>query len=136
MNNFLDFKSNEVYLGKHLIIDIYGVSFDIANNLQFLKEIIQEVIQESNINKIQEYYYSFTPQGCSGIVLISESHISFHTYPEHNIVMFDIFTCGSDSFPEKGLDILVKRIPHSKIEVIENTRGRFDIIPLSEPNSI
>jgi len=110
-------------LGVHYLVDLFGVDFDTANNLDLLQKIIEEALFVSNVTMLNSYYHRFEPQGCSGVVLIAESHFSFHTYPENGVIMFDIFTCGDRAFPEKAVEVIIDKIEHTEKNIIKNNRG-------------
>lgn len=99
-----------VTTGQHAILDIYGVPFGIANDLDYWLSISKRAaeIAETNILSIQTH--RFEPQGVSGIILISESHISFHTFPEKNFVAFDFYSCGDYTKFEKAVEWIIDEI--------------------------
>ena len=91
-------------LGKHIIAELYGVPSDLISKEEKVREIMEKVINEAKIEVVGSLYKQFNPHGVTGIVLISESHISIHTWPEYGLVNLDIFTCGE---PEQA-DIAFK----------------------------
>lgn len=82
-------------VGNHIIAELSGISYEITNDLDFLKKIIRRAIRKSGVNLIAESYHRFNPQGISGVLLLAESHISFHTWPQEGYISMDIYTCGS-----------------------------------------
>lgn len=80
--------------GKHMICDIRGIENDeLLNNVKLLKNMLTIVCDKYNFQSLQEVSYEFTPQGCSILFLLSESHISIHTFPERKHMSFDLYTC-------------------------------------------
>ena len=81
-------------VGIHIIADLYGVDEELISTSENVLLVIEESVRISGLTKISSDYYQFQPKGVSGIVLLAESHLSFHTWPEHNLVTLDIYTCG------------------------------------------
>ena len=80
--------------GKHMICDFKGIrNINLLNNCSELKKRMKLICQEYDFQILQETEYQFTPQGCSILFLLSESHLSIHTFPEKNHMSFDIYTC-------------------------------------------
>ena len=94
-------------LGRHLIIEYYDCNNKlILNNALMLKELFHSVAKSIGATIINSSFHPFEPQGVSGYILISESHFSVHTWPEHKYAAVDIFTCGTTIEVEKGVALL------------------------------
>jgi len=86
--------SNSKYSGKHMICDIQNISnIELLNNTDKLKEMMKEICYKYNYKILEEVDYNFTPEGCTILFLLSESHMSIHTFPEKQHIAFDIYTC-------------------------------------------
>lgn len=68
-------------------------------------------------------FHRFSPQGVSGVVIIAESHLSIHTWPEHGYAAVDIFTCGTTVRPEKAAEVLVEKLGSQNHSLKEIQRG-------------
>ena len=80
--------------GKHLICDIKGIeNTQILNNTNELKIMLNNICEKCNFQILEKIHYEFTPQGCSILFLLSESHISLHSFPERNHISLDLYTC-------------------------------------------
>jgi len=80
--------------GKHMICDFKGIqNTNLLNNMAGLKNKLKQICQDNDFQILQETEHQFTPQGCSILFLLSESHLSIHTFPEKNHMSFDIYTC-------------------------------------------
>ena len=115
--------------GYHLILDIYGVPFEKANDLNLWLSICQDAAVRAKTTILDISKQQFQPQGCSGIILISESHISFHTFPEKQFVALDFYTCGSRDNFLIGKDFLIRKIveidpDNIVIRITELERGK------------
>jgi S-adenosylmethionine decarboxylase len=68
-------------------------------------------------------FHRFSPQGVSGVVIIAESHLSIHTWPEYGYAAVDIFTCGTFVNPEKAAEVLIEKLGSKNHSVMEIPRG-------------
>jgi len=107
--------------GIHLIIDFHGGK--IIENRQEIKTILIETAKKSKNNPLEITIHKFKPRGITGIILLAESHISIHTWPEKNYIAIDIFSCGEKSQPYKGLEYLKEVFAPKKVKVREVKRG-------------
>jgi len=112
-----------VGLGKHIIAELFECDSDILDNVNVIKESLLEAATTSNSTVINYSFHRFKPYGVSGYVLIAESHISIHTWPEYGYAAVDVFTCGDKTNPWKGLEVLKNRLKAKRITVMEITRG-------------
>jgi S-adenosylmethionine decarboxylase len=86
--------SNTQYSGKHLIIDIKNIKNEnIINNIDKLKTVMDYICEKYDFNILQKIEHQFEPQGISIIYLLSESHMTIHTFPEKKYIAFDLYTC-------------------------------------------
>ena len=80
--------------GKHLICDIKNITnTKLLNSKLDLKLLCKNICVNNNYSILGEIDHEFHPQGCSFIFLLSESHLSVHTFPEKNHLAFDLYTC-------------------------------------------
>jgi S-adenosylmethionine decarboxylase len=111
------------YLGNHLLVEMYDCNRQIINDLKKVEELLLESVKISKANALTQSFHKFSPHGVSGVVVISESHFSIHTWPEYGYCALDIFTCGSDIESEKALDFLKAEFGALSISVTEMKRG-------------
>ncbi len=81
-------------VGRHIIAELYGVAPDLISYEDQVKPILEEACERVGFTKVGSNYKQFTPYGVTGVILIEESHISIHTWPEYEQVNLDVFTCG------------------------------------------
>ena len=80
--------------GKHMVCDFKGIrNTDLLNNPTELKELMRELCKNNDFNILNEIEHIFVPIGCTLLFLLTESHLSMHTFPEKNHISFDIYTC-------------------------------------------
>ena len=107
--------------GKHMICDFRGIqNTELLNNRVELNKMLKQICQENDFQILQEVEHQFTPQGCSILFLLSESHLSIHTFPEKNHMSFDIYTCrqyNDNNEYNKIYDFLVNTLKASEKSV-------------------
>ena len=112
------------YAGLHLLAEFwYG---KIIEDPKEIKRILIEAVKKANNTPLKVTIHKFQPQGITGIVLLAESHIAIHTWPENNYVAIDIYTCGDKASPKKALEYLKKEFQPKKVEIKEIKRGKFN----------
>ena len=80
--------------GKHLIIDIKNIQNpETINNIENLKTLMDNICEKYEFQVLNKIEHKFDPQGLSIIYLLSESHMTIHTFPERNYMAFDLYTC-------------------------------------------
>ena len=99
-------------VGEHITLDIIGTTKEYEP--KFFEKLVYRIAKKAKVTVLEISKYNFEPQGFTLVALLAESHISFHTFPEKNMISFDFFTCGKIS-PTVALDILKKEIEHKRI---------------------
>ena len=103
--------------GKHMICDFKGIeNLELLNNLSELKDMLKEICKTNDFNILNEVEHQFVPIGCSVLFLLSESHLSIHTFPEKNHMSFDIYTCRQyidNTFYDEIFKVLLNRLKAS-----------------------
>ena len=80
--------------GKHMICDFKGIkNIALLNNMEQLNTMLKQICIDNEFQILNEVQYKFEPIGCSILFLLSESHLSIHTFPEKNHMSIDIYTC-------------------------------------------
>lgn len=110
-------------LGRCLIVELYGCKEGILDSLVDIEEAMVGAADLTGANIIKTAFHKFNPHGVSGIVVIAESHLAIHTWPEHGYAAVDIFTCGETVDPWKAYDHLVSIFKPTSANVIEVNRG-------------
>jgi len=110
-------------LGKSLSIDLYGCKGSGLDNKEFVEDLLQHAAKEAKATVLNIYVHQFSPQGITGVIAISESHMAVHTWPEYDFVSVDIYTCGDIAMPDKAKDYVIKKLQPQRHEIKEQTRG-------------
>ncbi len=113
-------------LGKHLLLELKDCDREVLNDLSFLKGILTAAANEAGATVLGESFHQFAPHGVSGAVIIAESHLFIHTWPECGYAAVDIFTCGDSVQPEKAAQILISKLEAKNHSILEIQRGILD----------
>lgn len=82
-------------VGVHLIIDVYDIyNVKSINFVSKIQPLMNEIISKCNLNVVGELAHQFEPIGATMIYLLSESHLSIHTYPEMKMITLDLYSCN------------------------------------------
>ena len=111
-------------VGEHITLDIIGVTQEYKP--AFFEKIVYKIAKKAKVAILEISKHKFEPQGFTLIALLAESHMSFHTFPENNIISFDFFTCGKVS-PAVAVDIIKKEIEHKRIVKKEFNRDTISL---------
>ena len=110
-------------LGKHILAEFYGCRFDVINNCRGIEDLFVRVARESGATVVDSSFHEFSPQGVSGVVVIAESHLSVHTWPEYGYCAVDVFTCGDRIDNHHCLKALEEGLGAETTSVVEMNRG-------------
>ena len=93
-------------MGKHLLLEVYDVQFDLINDVESLKNVMLSGIERANMTILNVFSHCFLPQGCTVVIALAESHVSCHTWPENGCLAVDVYTCGEGNPKLIALEIL------------------------------
>ena len=114
-------KDGQKFAGMHLLVDLWG-----AANLcdpEHIDRALREAAEAANATILHGHFHHFSPNGgVSGVLVLAESHISIHTWPERNFAAIDIFMCGACD-PYESLPALNAAFAPAKIDLNEQRRG-------------
>lgn len=110
-------------IGIHLVADFY--SGKIIESSKELRKVLISAAKKAGSTPLKISIHKFYPRGITGVLLLAESHIAVHSWPEYNFLAIDIFTCGKNSIPEKALEFLKIVFKPKKIKVLKIERGKI-----------
>jgi S-adenosylmethionine decarboxylase len=115
-------------LARHVLAEYYGCNPVILDDPEFLAPILEGAVIAAKATVIKTCLHQFAPQGVSGVVILAESHLAVHTWPEHGYAAVEIFTCGDTAMPEAGHEYLLEKLcpAHHTLRVLD--RGDMDLI--------
>jgi S-adenosylmethionine decarboxylase len=109
MKNYWCDSLSEV-VGRHVIAELLGGNPNLLNDERYIRAILKEAAERAGGTVLDVTSHKFTPQGVTALALLSESHISIHTWPENSYAAVDVFTCGSHTNPQLACDFMKKSL--------------------------
>lgn len=110
-------------LATQTTIDYYDCEPSIINNVALITKILEKAAAIMNLTIVNTTIHEFSPIGISGVLVIEESHIAIHTWPEHKYVALDFFTCNTSHDLTEGLLWIKNEIKSTKMEKQFTERG-------------
>jgi S-adenosylmethionine decarboxylase len=110
-------------LGRHLLVELHGCHPDLLKKVDVVKDILVGAARACGATIVDVTFHEFNPFGVSGVVVIAESHLSIHTWPEYRYAAVDIFTCGEVIKPELAVTYIASRFRCRAPSVVEMKRG-------------
>lgn len=101
--------------GKHIIVDAWGINFELTNDVVQLKQSMEEAIEKCGATILSIQEKQFSPNGVTILFLLAESHFSIHTYPEKGFAAIDCFTCGETIEPIDAINYFLCALSPEKI---------------------
>ena len=114
-------------LGKHILMELNDCDKDILNDTDALKGILVTAASEAGATVLGESFHRFNPHGISGVVIIAESHLFIHTWPEYGYAAADIFTCGDTVKPQKAAQLIIQKLGAGNHSIKEMDRGILNV---------
>ncbi|MBN2559942.1 MAG: adenosylmethionine decarboxylase [Phycisphaerae bacterium] len=107
----------------HCILELYDCPSHLLDDKAFVTNALREAVEHGLATLLHEVSHHFHPQGVTALALISESHLSIHTWPEYGYAAADVFTCGETAQPEKACVHLVRVFQAGRHSLTKLTRG-------------
>lgn len=118
-------------LGRHVLCEAFGCDAGVINDRDRVEEIMVQAALEAGAEVREVAFHRFSPQGVSGVVVISESHLAIHTWPEIGYAAIDVFTCGEKVDPWQACNYLIKQFRAENATTTEIKRGVLRHEPLT-----
>lgn len=116
-------KPQQSAIGKHILADLHGVKPCALRDSAALENLLCRVAREAGARVLSSHFHSFGEGGgITGVVLLAESHISIHTWPECGLAAADIFMCGTTD-AERALALLIERLSPGSWRIERASRG-------------
>jgi S-adenosylmethionine decarboxylase len=110
-------------LARHTLLELHGCNRALLNSPEDLKTLLKDAVLRGHGTIVTDVFHTFSPHGVSGVVVISESHVAIHTWPEHGYAAVDIFSCGTKLDHTLIREAIHTGLQAAQIEVRELTRG-------------
>jgi len=113
-------------LGRHLLLELFDCDAAALGSLPVVKTSVLEAATRAHATIVNQVFHQFSPFGVSGVVVIAESHVAIHTWPEYRFAAVDIFSCGDVLQPQLAADHLAQCFAAGRTSMVELDRGLVD----------
>ena len=110
-------------LGTHIVCELSGCDARSLTDVEHVKAVMVTAAREANATVMETAFHRFQPHGVSGVVVIAESHLSIHTWPETGYAAMDFYTCGDHTDPWKACEYAAQMLGASSMRTTEVKRG-------------
>ncbi len=110
-------------IGYHYVVEASGCNPEEIATPNRVRDTLLEAARLGQMEVKTSNFFRFTPEGVSGVVIIAESHISIHTWPENRYAAVDVYVCGERSEPEKAIEFILQRFGAGHAHISEIKRG-------------
>ena len=117
--------------GKHILAEYFECECTYLDSEAAIRDLMLEAASRSGATIVGNIFHHFNPQGVSGVVVIAESHLAIHTWPEFRYASVDLFTCGTRVDPWIGFEYLREKLQSRKWVSKEIIRGTMEVEPAS-----
>lgn len=119
-------------LGRHIIVEYYDCAPEILNDVTVIQESMEGAAEKAGATIINSTFHHFSPYGVSGVVVIEESHLAIHTWPEYGYASVDLFTCGESVDPWVSYQYLKEAFEAGHGSAVELKRGEMALLSKKE----
>jgi S-adenosylmethionine decarboxylase proenzyme len=123
----------QLALGRHLLIELHDCSWSALDDVNLIRDTVVEAAHRLNSTVLDVATHKFQPVGVTAFVLIAESHLSIHTWPEHGYAAVDIFTCSPKMQPADVVGFISARLEAGRVETVEVNRGILALVRAGRP---
>ena len=115
-------------LGHHLLVEFYNCNAQVLDDVEGIERHMREAAVACGATIVTSSFHRFQPWGVSGVVVISESHLAIHTWPEYGYASVDLYTCGDTVEPMVAYEHLHRVLEADEAEIQTLKRGNLDLI--------
>jgi S-adenosylmethionine decarboxylase proenzyme len=113
-------------LGRQILVEFYDCKAETLKDEGLIRDLLLEAVQRSGATIVSHDFHTFNPHGVSGAIVIAESHVTIHTWPEYHYAAADIFTCGETIDPWVIMKALEDGLEAMNVSSMELKRGLFE----------
>ena len=110
-------------LGLHILIEYHQIDPYISTEAAQVEKIMLEASKKAGMHHLHHYFHQFSPQGVTGMIVVKESQLSIHTWPENRYAAVEIFTCGSREKLEEAMNYIGDALQADHWKVLFVERG-------------
>ena len=112
-------------LGRQTLVELYGCDAETLRDHATLRARMIDAVREAGGTYVTDVFHHFSPHGVSGVIVIAESHVTLHTWPEHRYAAADIFTCSASFAHELFVQRLQEAVQAERVDTRQVERGRI-----------
>jgi S-adenosylmethionine decarboxylase proenzyme len=112
--------------GKHILAEYFECECAYLDSEPAIRNLMREAASRTGATIVGDIFHHFSPQGVTGVVVIAESHLAIHTWPEFQYASVDLFTCGTTVDPWIGFDYIKEKLQSKRWASKEIIRGVLD----------
>ena len=110
-------------IGRHYVVEMQGCDPERLRYVDDLRRVLLRAADKASATVVGFAFHQFMPEGASGVLLIAESHVAMHTWPEHAYMAMDVFTCGDEMDPEIAIRVVKEGVDAQHVHVETLDRG-------------
>jgi S-adenosylmethionine decarboxylase len=110
-------------LGTHIVCELSGCDAGLLTDVDAVRTMLLEAAKASRATIMESAFHRFQPQGVSGTVILAESHLAIHTWPEKGYAAMDFYTCGDHTDPWLACEFAAKSLGAKSMRTTEIKRG-------------
>ncbi|SDK42578.1 adenosylmethionine decarboxylase [Sediminibacillus albus] len=110
-------------MGRHVIAELWDCNIDKLNDMGLIEQVFVNAALKAGAEIREVAFHKFAPYGVSGVVIISESHLTIHSFPEHGYASIDVYTCGDIIDPNVAAEFIADSLESKRSEKVEVPRG-------------
>lgn len=114
-------------LGTHILAEFFDCDSDILNDANHIEMAMKRAAIECGATIVSSTFHAFNPHGVSGVIVIAESHLAIHTWPEYGYAAVDVFTCGDTVNPQIANDSLQEQFRARDAKIVRINRGELKL---------
>lgn len=107
---------------RHLLVEYRGCELSKLQDLDFIQALLERAARAAGATVVQSVFHRYSPQGVTGVVVLEESHLSIHTWPESGYAAADLYTCGACT-PDAAHEVLKEALQAQSWELMHVQRG-------------
>ncbi|MBP1947753.1 adenosylmethionine decarboxylase [Virgibacillus litoralis] len=111
-------------MGRHVIAELWKCNIDILNSISQIEQIFVDAALNAGAEIREVAFHKFAPHGVSGVVIIAESHLTIHSFPEHGYASIDVYTCSNTIDPNVAVEYIINALEAKTFEQVEVKRGK------------
>lgn len=111
------------YLGRHILVEFFECCSNVLNNTKMIEDMMVDAAKRCGATVVTQNFHNFSPYGVSGVVIIAESHLTIHTWPELGYAAVDLFTCGETCDPWIAYEVMKEGLCSTNASYTELKRG-------------